>query len=400
VVEIFGPIVDGPGERLGEALRLASVDAPVELRYVGVTSFNEQLADRLDRGDRPDVALLPQPGVLTDLARRGVSQPLSAEVAATSRDSYPAALVDLVAVDGQPAAVWLTVDVKGLVWYSPSVFTDRGLRIPTTLDELDELSDAVRTADDGVAPWCLTTEAGAATGWVGTDWVEGYALRRLGPEDYDRWTAGDLPFDSPQITTTFEELDGLLRAPGAVSGGSRAILTTPWERAADGLLADPPRCLMAYQADFLRRHLPSDTDVGPDGDLDFFVLPSTDERPPPLLIGGTLAAPLRDSETVDEAMSILASTELAELLDGTDDFLSPHLGVPRSSVSDDTSGRLLELLAEAPDVRFDGSDLMPAEVGTGTFWSGMNSFFSGEALDAVLADIETGWPEPDEPPPS
>ena len=57
-------------------------------------------------------------------------------------------------------------------------------------------------------------EAGASTGWVGTDWVEDYVIRRLGPDAYDRWTEGELPFDSPALTAVFEELDDLLRGPG------------------------------------------------------------------------------------------------------------------------------------------------------------------------------------------
>ncbi len=32
-------------------------------------------------------------------------------------------------------------------------------------------------------------EAGAATGWVGTDWVEDLMLRTQTPEVYDEWLA-------------------------------------------------------------------------------------------------------------------------------------------------------------------------------------------------------------------
>ena len=40
-------------------------------------------------------------------------------------------------------------------------------------------------------------------------------------------------------------------------------------------------------------------------------------------------------------------------------------------------------------IRFDASDLMPGEVGAGTFWSEMvNWFASNKSTDQVLADIE------------
>jgi alpha-glucoside transport system substrate-binding protein len=390
VVEVFGPIVGESGQRLGAILADLSAGTGVELRYVGVTSFNEQLDDRLQRGDRPGVALLPQPGLLGDLAEREVLQPLPADVVDSTTDQFPTALVDLVSPDGAPAAVWVTVDVKGLVWYRPDLFAARGLDVPSTLDTLETVSERVRT-DGEIAPWCLTMEAGASTGWVGTDWVESFVLRELGPEQYDAWSAGSLAFDSPDLTRVFDELDALLRRPGAVAGGSRSMLTTPWEQAATQLLQPSPRCLMVHQADFLRREFPSGTSIGPGGQVDFFPLPTAGDGGSPLLVGGTLAVPLGDTQAVAEAMRMLASTELAERLDQTADFLSPHLGVAEGAITDATSQRLLQLLRSTTDVRFDGSDLMPPAVGTATFWAGMRAFFAGENVDTVLQEIQTGW---------
>ncbi len=43
--------------------------------------------------------------------------------------------------------------------------------------------------------------------------------------------------------------------------------------------------------------------------------------------------------------------------------------------------------------RFDASDLMPAEVGAGTFWTGMVDWTTGaKSTDEVTADIEASWP--------
>ena len=46
------------------------------------------------------------------------------------------------------------------------------------------------------------------------------------------------------------------------------------------------------------------------------------------------------------------------------------------------------MLAEAETFRFDGSDLMPAAVGAGTFWTGVLDYISGIPLDTVLEAIE------------
>lgn len=395
VVEVFGNLVGERGRAFAEVLRDVGADAGVELRYVGVTSFVEQLTDRLDAGDPPDVALLAQPGVLADLDQRGVLEPLPSELADQSASDVPAGLVELVTIDGVPAALWVSVDVKGLVWYPPSLFADLGLTVPSSLDELAALSDRLRTGPEGVAPWCVTVEAGASTGWVGTDWVEAYLARRLGPAAYDRWTTGELRFDDPAVVAVFEELDAVLRQPGALAGGTRAVLTTPWERAAEGLIADPARCAMVLQADFLRNELPPGTRVGPDGDVDVFVLPPAEPgAEPPFVLGGLLAAPLGSGPEVDAALAVLGSAELGTELVVRLGLISPHVEVDPAAADDELVARLVELVRSADVVRFDGSDLMPPSVGTGSFWAGMRAFFAREALESVIATIEAGWPQP------
>jgi alpha-glucoside transport system substrate-binding protein len=54
---------------------------------------------------------------------------------------------------------------------------------------------------------------------------------------------------------------------------------------------------------------------------------------------------------------------------------------------------IAELVTEATAFRFDGSDMMPGEVGAGSFWTGMVDYVSGAAdLDTVLQEIDASWP--------
>ena len=43
--------------------------------------------------------------------------------------------------------------------------------------------------------------------------------------------------------------------------------------------------------------------------------------------------------------------------------------------------------------RFDGSDLMPGAVGSGTFWKGMTDWITGKSDKEVLDYIEQSWPK-------
>ena len=55
-------------------------------------------------------------------------------------------------------------------------------------------------------------------------------------------------------------------------------------------------------------------------------------------------------------------------------------------------GEIAALLQDADTFRFDGSDLMPAQVGAGTFWSEMNAYDGGEKSAEEAADaIEESW---------
>jgi len=49
-------------------------------------------------------------------------------------------------------------------------------------------------------------------------------------------------------------------------------------------------------------------------------------------------------------------------------------------------------VSEAPDVRFDGSDLMPPAVGNKSFWEGMLKLAQGADLDTTLKEIDDSWP--------
>ena len=73
--------------------------------------------------------------------------------------------------------------------------------------------------------------------------------------------------------------------------------------------------------------------------------------------------------------------------------LSPHRDSSLDWYSNDVDRTIAEILLNAETVRFDASDLMPPEVGTGTFWSAMTDFASGAiTLDEAVQEIDASWP--------
>jgi alpha-glucoside transport system substrate-binding protein len=88
-------------------------------------------------------------------------------------------------------------------------------------------------------------------------------------------------------------------------------------------------------------------------------------------------------------------TAQAELLGGggaLSGFLSAAIGQD-PSVYQPLEQSFLDILSESQIVRFDASDLMPADVGAGTFWTEGTSAVNGDITAQEAADtIEASWP--------
>jgi alpha-glucoside transport system substrate-binding protein len=77
--------------------------------------------------------------------------------------------------------------------------------------------------------------------------------------------------------------------------------------------------------------------------------------------------------------------------------ISPNVGVGPDCYANDILADASVVLTDAlsaGSARFDASDLMPAEVGSGSFWVGMIDYVKGgpDSLQGVLDDIEASWP--------
>jgi alpha-glucoside transport system substrate-binding protein len=75
--------------------------------------------------------------------------------------------------------------------------------------------------------------------------------------------------------------------------------------------------------------------------------------------------------------------------------ISPNTEVGSECYLDEVMQGASEQIVEALEegtARFDASDLMPAAVGSGSFWDGMNEWMRGADLDQVLPEIDAAWP--------
>lgn len=252
------------------------------------------------------------------------------------------------------------------------------------------LSDQI--VADGGRPWCIGIENEDATGWVGTDWVEDILLRTAPPETYDAWVAGELPFDSPEIRHVFAIMDAIWLQDAYVYGGTAAIPEESFIDSARHIIEDPPGSFLHRQASFVLSFYPEEVTYGQE--YDFFFLPPIDaEFGNPILGGGDIMAMFNDRPEVREVMRYLSTAESVRSFVEAGMFISAHRDAQFEWYNHPAYLKLAQFLYDADTYRFDGSDLMPAAVGLGTFWQGIVDWVNGEDLGSVLQEIDNSWPD-------
>lgn len=382
---------------------LEAIIADFEEAYPGVSVSQEGSNDfealartRINSGTPPDIILHPQPGLLEDFVNQGVVQPLDYLDRSALEEELVGGLLDIVTFDDTLYALPMRLSFKSLVWYNQPVFEEQGYEVPQTWDEMLELTETIASETD-YAPWCIGIESGDATGWVATDWVEDILLRTLGPDQYDAWVAGELDFASPEVQGAIEEyMVPIWTNDDYVNGGRENIAREAFGTAVQGILGGTEgECVLHRQATFIEGFI---EEAAPDAefgtDYNFFYLPPIDESiGSPALGAGDLAAQYTENDAARAFMEFLTQPESGEGWAAMGGYLSPYSTFDASVYPTESARTAGELLASADFFRFDGSDLMPGDVGAssqqGSFWIEMTEWVTeNQELEESLQQID------------
>jgi len=389
-VTILGVITDAQQSKLEQALLPFEQETGIDVIYEGSDDFATILPARVEAGEAPDVAMFPQPGLMAKFAQEGELVPLTFLEAGALQAAYSDNWLDIGTIDSEIYAVWYRSSVKSLVWYKPTAFEANAYEVPQTWPDLLALSNQI--VEDGKTPWCIGLESGSATGWPGTDWIEDIMLRTAGPEAYSQWIDHRLPFSSPQVINAFNEFGKILRDPKYVNGGAKNSVQTSFSQSPEGLFTDPPECYMHKQASFIASFF--EEGKAPRSDYDVFPLPGIDEKfGMPILVAGDAFAMFNNTIESRALIAYLATPTPHEIWAELGGFISPHKQVSLDVYPDAVSQKIALILANADIVQFDGSDMMPSAVGTGTFWTGIVDFAQGASAEEVTKEIDATWPK-------
>lgn len=383
-------------EKLLASLKPFEDATGITITHEGLAGDHETvLTVRVDGGDAPDIAQIAQPGKMAQFAAEGSLVNLSEWINEDQlAEDYIQSFLDLASYEGNTYGVWWKGDLKSIVWYPVQAFADNGYEVPTTWDELITLSDKI-IADGNGNPWCIGIESGDATGWPATDMLEDMMLRVAGGDVYDQWTNHEIPFNDPAVLEAAKYMADIYFTDGYAWGGNTGINATWIGDIPIPLLTEDgeTECWMHKQAAWIRDFFTEGTQFPED--VDFFYLPGIDPaHGNPVLGSADMFMMFNDRPEVRALMEYFATAESAHPWIDAGGFISPNQSVPLSWYTDYPNNKLAAMMAGADTFRFDASDVMPAVVGAGTFWTGMVDWVAanGTNTEAVFQAIEDSWP--------
>lgn len=363
--------------------------------YEGDKAFEAQILVRAKAGSPPDIAIVPQPGLLAQLVETGTVVEAPPETVANVDANWSPEWKTYGTVDGTFYAAPYGANVKSFVWYSPAEFEEAGYEVPETLDDLKALSDQM--VEDGKVPWCAGINSGDATGWPITDWMEDMMLRTAGPEEYDKWVSHEKPFNSPEAVAALDAAGDFLKNDEYVNGGLGDVNSIASTNFADaGLPILDGTCSLHRQASFYAANWPEGTNVAEDGDIWAFYFPgeTTDEKP--VLGAGEFITAFSDRPEVKAFQTYLASGDLANnrAKAGNGGVVSANKELDVANLKAPIDQLSVEILNDPATVfRFDGSDLMPGAVGSNSFWKQATAWITGQSTEDTVDNIEASWPQ-------
>jgi alpha-glucoside transport system substrate-binding protein len=395
-VTIFGSIISPESNSLQKSWAQFQQCTGITINYTGSNTFESDLPVKVNGGNPPSLALIPQPGLLTQMVLAGAVKAPPAQTVANEAN-WSAAWKSYGSVGGTFYAAPMSANMKSLVWYSPKFFAANHYTVPTTWAGLMSLS--AKIAKDGKAkPWCGGINSGTASGWPATDWLEEVVLGKYGAQVYSNWVTHKIKFDSPQILDAMNVVHNWMQNPAWVNGGYggvSSIATTTFQNAGAPILKS--QCAMLQQASFYEAQWPAGTKVGPDGDIMAFKLPAVSPQVTnPVEGGGEFITAFSSDPATQAVQNYLSSPQWADSrIKVAPGWVSANQKVDQTLYSDPIDQLSAKYLADpTATFAFDASDLMPAAVGAGQEWKSMVAWFSNSSTPAatVASQIDAAWP--------
>jgi alpha-glucoside transport system substrate-binding protein len=376
----FEAVIDGFNEQYPD----------VNVTYRSAQDVAPVLATAIEGGNPPDLAAVPNPGLMRDFQERGALKPI--EFARdTVSENFAESWLDLASVNDELYGVFFKGANKSTVWYNVPAFEDAGIEPPETWEDFLAAADTLKAS--GVPAYAV----GGSDGWVLTDLFENIYLRTAGPEKYDQLAEHEIPWTDASVTDALTEMAKVINDPQNLAGGTNGALQTDFSTSVTQAFTDPPRAAQVIEGDFVAGVILAQTQAEPETGFDFYDFPSINDSPPVVMGGGDMVIMFKDNPASRAFIEYLATPEAAEIWAARGGFSSPNKNVGEDAYSDEITGRSATALAQAEQFRFDLSDLLPSAFGGDSIFTILQDFLrnpdtveqTAERLEAEAGKVDT-----------
>jgi alpha-glucoside transport system substrate-binding protein len=394
-VLILGAFTGGEASAFQSTLNDFMAQYPnVKVTYQGTNQFETLISVRVAGGDVPDVAAFPQPGGVARFATAGNLVPLWPEAVADYTNNYGPAWKDLASVNGQVYGMFHRVNAKGFIWYNKPAWDKAGWQIPKTWADLQTLAQQMQQKTPNIAPFCDGLQAGASSGWKGTDWIENFVLRTQPLSYYNKWAAGNVPFSDPGIQNAFNLLGKVWLDPKMTYGGPQTVASTDVPTPATWLFGSQPKCWMHMEGSFVVNFFPQNVRQNLDQQVGYFIMPPVDTAKvptPPVEVGGDEYVVFKghDTPAVKAFINWLGTPAAGVAWTKLGGALFAYKNQDFNNYPTKIEGHLAQDLVNAKSVAFDASDNMPSKENL-AFWKGVTDWVSGTSLQQATQEIDNG----------
>ncbi|HEV2902946.1 MAG TPA: extracellular solute-binding protein [Gaiellaceae bacterium] len=364
-------------------------DTGIETKYESVRDFLPVIRTRLAAGNPPDVAIIPRPGVVAELARDDALIPLEdmGLDPDTINENYSDTWTSLATVDDTLYGVVAKANSKSVIWYKPTSFQEEGFEIPTTWDQLLDITEQYNSK--GKKPWAVGAQ-GRDNSWTLTDWFENIYARQAGNDNYTKLFNGDLPFNDQTVKDALTEMVKIVNDK-YVAGGIDTALGITFVDGIGRVFSKNPVAEMYMEGGFVGGIALGD--VNPDlevgTDIDFFEWPTiSEEHGNPLVGGGDVASAFVNNEDNKQLIEYLATPEAGTIWVSTGAIASPNEGVAEDAYPNDLVAKEAEQLKTAESFLFDGSDLLPGTLGQDFGTLLQNVIKTPNNMESLLDDFQ------------
>ena len=330
----------------------------VKIKYTGAGDNVPQIVSTaIAGGNPPDLATLPQPGLMKQFAQKGSAKSIDFAKGVISQNFAPVWL-QLGTVNGKLYGLFFKGANKSTVWYNVKAFKNAGVKAPSSFADLLKAAKTIRGS--GAKAYSI----GGADGWTLTDLFENIYLRQAGGAKYDQLSNHTLKWTDASVKAALRTMAQIFGDTGNLAGGTSGALQTDFPTSVSNVFQNPAKAAMVLEGDFVPGVVASSTKLKPLSGYNVFPFPSIKPATKSAVMGGGDVLVMFKSNPASQALiKYLATAQAATIWAKRGGFSSPNKNVKPSAYPDAITRTTASALGQATLFRFDMSDLQPAAFG-------------------------------------